>query len=580
VGAESEGRVSKKRRRRGPPASGTTSAAGLRTDAVDQESDRQMSQDDGNEELVPATENASGEASPDDGGDGFEDDGIGDDGDEPEGFDDDDDEGQTEGFDGDNEDEGEGEETGEGGAPDAMGASDEEGRTRPASGRRRPSSARPSTARPTSAAQRSPSPRRRTSTQAPARGRWGSQASTKQPSASRSRRPVILDSEGSTVQQPPVLAALAAGLRAVGTSVPVLVLTFVSVLLIWGGYALYGVGLAASPSAMVLFISLPPVHSLLDIQFLASGRVVAPWVTVLFGLGLVVLRAAFLTMWLSLILESLAGRRGREAFRGATARARRTFLPMVGVEGAYLAMSVIALYVVAGFLGQLGFLAALLGGVFFLIYAPVVVVAEGIRLRGVAQLSLRAARLPGPRQVLMAFSYVALTLLLAVGTPGNRVASATPSIAVWSYVLFVSFLHVSALAAFAYRWLLVREPVMASVPGSAVQGFRGDALKPASPAGEPGDGRAAQPESAAATAGATARISSGRPPTRGAKATSATSKGAKPGAGSAASSKTSSGKDGASSGTAKRPGASTGTRGSSSSSGTFPAPRKRKKRSR
>jgi hypothetical protein len=42
------------------------------------------------------------------------------------------------------------------------------------------------------------------------------------------------------------------------------------------------------------------------------------------------------------------------------------------------------------------------------------------------------------------------------------VSIATPSVTVWLYVLFASFLHLSVLGAYAYRWLMVREAVMAA----------------------------------------------------------------------------------------------------------------------
>ena len=49
---------------------------------------------------------------------------------------------------------------------------------------------------------------------------------------------------------------------------------------------------------------------------------------------------------------------------------------------------------------------------------------------------------------------------LYVAKPG--VAAATPDVAVWLFVLFMSFVHVSALATFTYRWLLIRDRVLAA----------------------------------------------------------------------------------------------------------------------
>jgi hypothetical protein len=58
--------------------------------------------------------------------------------------------------------------------------------------------------------------------------------------------------------------------------------------------------------------------------------------------------------------------------------------------------------------------------------------------------------------MLLVVVYITLTLFVSVVTPGSRVAAATPSLGVWLFVLFVSFLHLSVLAAFVYRWLLLR----------------------------------------------------------------------------------------------------------------------------
>jgi hypothetical protein len=64
--------------------------------------------------------------------------------------------------------------------------------------------------------------------------------------------------------------------------------------------------------------------------------------------------------------------------------------------------------------------------------------------------------------MLLITTYLALTLLVAVVTPGSRVAAATPSVAVWAFALFVGFLHVSVLGAFVYRWSIIRELAIAA----------------------------------------------------------------------------------------------------------------------
>jgi hypothetical protein len=103
-----------------------------------------------------------------------------------------------------------------------------------------------------------------------------------------------------------------------------------------------------------------------------------------------------------------------------------------------------------------------MGGMYFFVFVPIVVVAEEQGFRQAIRLSIRVARLPGPRHMFLTLGYLSLSFLLLSSTPSAGVARATPPVGVWVYVLFVSFLHLSVLGAFAYRWLAVREPILAA----------------------------------------------------------------------------------------------------------------------
>lgn len=284
------------------------------------------------------------------------------------------------------------------------------------------------------------------------------------PPARRERRAAAPAQTSALPQHPPVAPTLARGLAAAGSSPATLAIAFLALLGLWASYTVYGIGLAPSAAAMVLLESLPPVHNFLDLQFLAAGRVVSTASTIAFGVGLILIRSILMAMWIALALDTFAGRSGAGALRRATRRAFRSLPSMIGIEAMFTLLAIVALFVVGGILGQLGFLAGLVGGTYFLIFSPVVAVTEGLPLVASARLAARAARLPGPRHVLLSFGYVALTLFTAVFTPGSRVGEATPSILVWAYAMFVSFLHVGVLAAFTYRWLLVRDPVLEGAP--------------------------------------------------------------------------------------------------------------------
>jgi len=240
--------------------------------------------------------------------------------------------------------------------------------------------------------------------------------------------------------------------------------TFLGVLGLWFAFTGYGRVVAPAPSAMVLFEALPPIHSLLDLQFLTAGRTVSLAVGLSLGMGLLVARAVLLSLWVSLILDSMAWMGGSVAWwpdwRTVLRRALRSLPAMVGLEGAYLALTLLAVSVAGSFLGELGVIAALVGGLYFLAFSAIAAVVEGASARVAARLSFRGARLPGPRHMLLTFSYLAVALFLSLVTPSSRVSQATPSFQVWAYVLFVNFLHVSVLGAFTFRWLIIRDRVI------------------------------------------------------------------------------------------------------------------------
>jgi len=262
--------------------------------------------------------------------------------------------------------------------------------------------------------------------------------------------------------QPPVAKSLARGMSVVGRSPLLLVITFLAALGLWLGFSGYGVIQSATPQAMVLLVSLPPLHTLLDLNFLAGGRTVSAVQVVTSSAGLVMVRAALMCVWVSLIRESVQGGPEPVDVRSSLRRAARSFVPMVGLEIAFLVLATASIFLVSSFLGSLGVILMLVAGLYFFSYAPVIAVVEEERTLRAAQLSIRAARVPGPQHLLFTTAYLALTLFVSVVVPGSRVAAATPSLAVWAYTLLVGFLHVSILAAFTYRWFLIRDHALAT----------------------------------------------------------------------------------------------------------------------
>lgn len=277
---------------------------------------------------------------------------------------------------------------------------------------------------------------------------------------------------GTTVH-PPAAQSLARGLAVVGRSPSILVPSFLAVVGIWAAFEAYATILAAVPPAtMVLFESLPPLRSLLvDVQLLAAGRTVPVAGALALSLAVIGVRAALSATLISLMVEGLDAERGPEAdtrvrLRRATARAWRAFPAMFGIETGFLTLALVSLFAAGTFLGasfgQLAVMAALIGGTYFFVYAPVIAVVEGASPTAGVKLAIRTARIPGPRHLIWSVGYIGISLLILQLAPSSRLAHATPSIQVWAYVLFVNFLHLSAQAALVYRWLALRRHVLNS----------------------------------------------------------------------------------------------------------------------
>jgi len=132
-------------------------------------------------------------------------------------------------------------------------------------------------------------------------------------------------------------------------------------------------------------------------------------------------------------------------------------------------------------IGQLGLIAILIATMYFFIFIPLALVTEGGDLRTAVRASIRAARLPGSRHLLFTTGFLMLSIFLSLATPGSVVAVATPSLAVWVYVLFASFIYATVFGAFAFRWLVVRDRVMDEVAARA--GANGAAARPTSRTG-------------------------------------------------------------------------------------------------
>jgi hypothetical protein len=270
------------------------------------------------------------------------------------------------------------------------------------------------------------------------------------------RRPLIL--------QPPLLPSLGRGLLTVGRSPALLASAFLGLLALWLLSSASGEVYVASAGTLSQLESLPPMHSLVDANFLnIATRVFDPVVTVVLGAALILVRAVLMAFWIAAALET---RSGETDWRVAATRARgpalRSLRTLLAVEAMFLAIVFVLPSVLGAALGFLGIIASIVFSMYFLVFTPVVAVTEQAGLRDSMRLAFRAARARGPQHTLLVFLYVSASIMLLLYGFGGIVSAATPSIPTWLYALGFSALHVAVLATFVDRWLSLREQVMAA----------------------------------------------------------------------------------------------------------------------
>ena len=258
--------------------------------------------------------------------------------------------------------------------------------------------------------------------------------------------------------------SMARGLRVVGASPQILASSFLGVLATWGVFV--AIGAEPDPRAMSLLLSAPPVHAFIDAPVALS-----PGASGLFS-GLAVaafaaLRGITFALLILLIVQGL--REGRTSVREVLRALPRRAFVLGGLYLIQFGLVVAAFQLLVGFLGQLAVL-SIAAGLYFLAFAPIVAAAEGDGPREALRRGFRAARLPGTRHLSMAMAYFLVLFYSGAIAPFSGLAPATPSIAVWAYSLVLTFVHVSVLAAFTYRWLEVRDRVPPTPAAPAVRG--------------------------------------------------------------------------------------------------------------
>jgi len=260
---------------------------------------------------------------------------------------------------------------------------------------------------------------------------------------------------------PPIGRSLGRGLLTVASSPALVIIAVVILPLTW--VALVAIGFEGSSSRLVDVLALPPISTYFDLGTGASIVGIGPTFLVFTGVAIVI-RSVIYAILTGLILEALED--GRVSTYG--------LLRGLGAIPVVIVVQVLSFsLIVAGNLvfpilgpgiGFLAFVAALVGGLYFLGFAPTAAIREG---RGVAETirrSGRAAMLPGSRHVVFCALYFFIALPVVVGfAPGGGDITANPQLITWVFALAVNVLHLSFMAALSYRWI-VAEPSVPEVP--------------------------------------------------------------------------------------------------------------------
>ncbi|MGH2637209.1 MAG: hypothetical protein ACRDHU_13830 [Actinomycetota bacterium] len=259
---------------------------------------------------------------------------------------------------------------------------------------------------------------------------------------------------------PPIGRSLGRGLVAVASQPALVVLSCVLVVGTW--LVLVAIGFEGTPSRLVDVLAMPPISTYFDLGTGASLYGIGPAFLAYLGVSIGV-RTLVYSVLSGLVLEALED--GRVS-RVGVLRGMQALPTVLVVQVASFSLIVagnLIFPVLGPGIGFLGFVSALVAGLFFLGFAPTAAIREGRPVMETIRRSARAAMLPGGRHLVLSSLYFFLALPVVVGfAPGGDI-TANPSLGTWIFVLLVNVLHVAFMAAFAYRWV-VAEPAVPEEP--------------------------------------------------------------------------------------------------------------------
>lgn len=271
---------------------------------------------------------------------------------------------------------------------------------------------------------------------------------------------------------PPVGRSIGRGLLAVVSSPILLAIAVIVPLLVWLG--LYALGFEGRPALLVDVLALPPIATYFDLGTGESLLGLGP-AFLIFTAVAIVIRGVLYGLLAGMIVESLED--GRVSAWGLLrgVAAIPTVIVVQVLSFTLILGSNIVFPVLGPGIGLLAAVGSLVGGLFFLGFAPTAAIRQRRGVVETIRRSGRAAMLPGSRHLLFCGLYFFVALPVVVGlAPGGGDITANPTFSGWLFILASSVLHLAFMAGLAYRWI-VAEP---SVPEEPVQRRRASQRQP------------------------------------------------------------------------------------------------------
>jgi hypothetical protein len=271
--------------------------------------------------------------------------------------------------------------------------------------------------------------------------------------AERPRRPSLSGAmfAGGPSAMPPLGRSMARGVLTVAAQPVIVVACVVLVAASWFG--LLALGFEGSASRLVDVLALPPVSTYFDLGTGNSIYGIGPSF-LFFVAGALLVRTVVFAILAGMVLEALED--GRVSTYGVLRglRAIPTVLAVNVLSFSIIVAGNLILPVLGAGIGFLGFVAALVAGLFFLGFAPFAAIREGRPVIEELRRSSRAAMMPNTRHLVLCSLYFFLALPLVLGfAPGGGTITANPTLVTWAFAFVVNVVHLGFMAAFAYRWV-------------------------------------------------------------------------------------------------------------------------------